>query len=231
MDIRVKEVIDKLNEQKHNTEQMRKSKFLISMGLTEKEYAAYEVKCKGYDINENNPNNLISFTIKTNKLLKVNQVLPIDLNGDSKKVCITEYTYGRCLNENDECPECELQKEFVGTEGIRRYKVVPIDITDEDYRALKEAKNSIDSMPQEDEHTQNEVYVSTKGNTETGITIAKVLYFISFIIIIVSIACGFEVGEDSVGLGFAVFAAGFISGISFIAFGKVIELLNYIANK
>lgn len=129
-----------------------------------------------------------------------------------------EKVYSEEKNSSKEFPFCEKNPE---TGELKYYKKQPIEITDEEYKKLKEIDNRKNPPRKPPENSM--------ANILSGI--ATTIYIIAFIL---GFALGFITmnGEGfSLIIAIAYWGIGFLSGTSFLGFAEIIKLLNDIKNK
>lgn len=107
------------------------------------------------------------------------------------------------------------------------YNKVVVPVTDEEYEQILKAKNATKK--------------SADSKKESSDTVATVLYFVAFFLFIIGFIVGCSAGatnpaspkndEFNLLLALIWWCGGFISGMFFIALGRIIVLLNKINNK
>ena len=182
-----------------------KAKTLINLGIYEKEYEP----ATGFGHTEND-NRKFKFNIQKNNI-KIGDKLNIPSNGETIQVIIDKIESG----------DDYINFPYWDDDTLRRYKKVPIEVTDDEYEEiLKHANKSTYNTTDYDSFF-------TKENT-----IAKIFTVIGWIVYIAGIIAGFSmIGGFGSGGFFGCAIGAFISGTTFLGFAEIIELLEDIKNK
>lgn len=131
----------------------------------------------------------------------------------------------------DEYPKTEWDRD---NSRNRYYKIVPIEISDDEYEQIREAYNSVDSVKKDNEE-------NSTNSVATFMIVVAVLIYIAGLIAGISfgnaekVVSGYysthTVKEFSVAVASIYWAASFISGSVFIGLAEIIRLLQKINDK
>lgn len=218
MNERVKEFLyEKKCEEKEKFEE-EKRKTVIELGMWNKVYAPM----KGFGHLKNSDDTRVTFPIKEVNA-KIGDAVKVSVNGEIVDAVIdkiqSEKSYEFYLPEWD---EINLMTKY--------YKEVPIEITDEEYQELKK-------------YTNKEVKFVSDNSLNSVATALKV---IAWLVMIGGFIAGGILGdveitkgtyyrytttEFSFAVAFTYWCGAFISGMIFLGFSEIIQLLSDIKNK
>ena len=106
----------------------------------------------------------------------------------------------------------------------KRYKKIPVTMTDEETKEIKELMLKKESKKDAEKNTSEDIIVDEEN------TIAVVIRVIGFAILLIGIVAGFIVLKDGLLNSAICWIATIFSGVSFIGFSEIIVLLQDIEN-
>ena len=125
------------------------------------------------------------------------------------KLGIFEKEYSPNNEYSEKYPEYEFDNE---TQSSKYYKKIPVEITEEEYQALLKYQSDEDN---------------SKSNTVS--TVFRVLGSITFVVTAIAAIVIGSSGSTVEAISMAI--TGFVSGMVYIGFAEIIQLLNDIKNK
>lgn len=201
-----------MNERVEKLLQEERNRFLIEHGLYEKEYAPPMFSYSG---NTLDGRGCISWQ-EYDSSKEVGDTVEISHEGMITKVII-DGKYQIHGYSDDEYPEVE----YINDMNVC-YRKKAIEVTDEEYEALRKVLKVGARNLSEDKSPDRS-------------SVATIFYVIAAIIFILGFFAGIGIGNSSKHFEFLfaviAWASAFVSGMIFVGFGKIIELLNKIYNK
>lgn len=125
--------------------------------------------------------------------------------------------YEKEYTDRNECSVDYPYADYDETGAVKYYRKVPVEVSDEEYEELLKYQKS------------------TSSDKAGSNFVAAVFKFSSVLIFIVGFVTGLlygnvDYGEFSFAVAFMYWSAGFISGMTFLGFGEIIQLLTDIKN-
>ncbi len=192
-----------------------KRDFLIAHGLYIKEYAPYNVRIVGYDVNDiSKVNN--EYFITTDKRLNISDIVDISVNGNHIQIQIQSIDY--LITENLPAEYNYTETDHLFPYSERRYKIKNMEITDEEYALLKrELPPAVTPKPVEMPKDAGTPFLTILCN------------IIGALFLLPGLILGIIVGKDMAATGWIIFFCSVLVSLQFFVFAKIIQLLNVIA--
>ncbi len=213
-------------EEQEKIKRKKLSQKLLQEGIYETVYAPIELI--GYGHLEGDEKKL-KFPVK-DRNVEVGDKIKVSKNGEKVDVIIDEIEVIQDVDD-DEYPFYTYDDKF---KFNHQCKKVPLEISDEEYNAIKEYIAINDDTVKECCDTVNR-YIKNRTNIPqlNFNSIAATLSVIALIIYICGFIAGFISGgaEGSWDIAWIVWCASFLSGTMFLGFAEIIKLLEAIKNK